>query len=148
MEEMTRRAALRLTAGVVAALGSASCAAGDAPDSPSGASAPMRSSKPSTSPPLRELVAVTAVPDGGVLDVSAAAGEPAYLIRSGDSIRLLSATCTHARCQVSWDASSLQFQCPCHSGRYDSQGQVVSGPPPRGLVDLQVVVDHGTVYLD
>jgi cytochrome b6-f complex iron-sulfur subunit len=103
---------------------------------------------PSTPSPRRELGAVMAVPDGGALDVSATAGEPAYLIRGGDSIRLLSATCTHARCQVSWNASSLQFQCPCHHGRYDSQGQVVSGPPPRALAELQVTVDNGTVYLD
>jgi Rieske Fe-S protein len=147
MEEMTRRAALRLTAGVVAALDSASCAAGEAPDNPSDASGSPRPSTASA-PALRELATVAAVPDGGVVEVTAAAGQPAYLLRSGDSIRLLSATCTHARCQVAWEAGSRQFQCPCHQGRYDSQGQVVSGPPPRALDDLPVVIDDGTVYLD
>jgi Rieske Fe-S protein len=146
MEEMTRRTALQLTAGAVAALGSASCA-GAAPDNPSDASGSPRRSTAST-PSLRELATVAAVPDGGVVEVTAAAGQPAYLLRSGDSIRLLSATCTHARCQVAWEAGSRQFHCPCHQGRYDSQGQVVSGPPPRALDDLPVVIDDGTVYLD
>jgi cytochrome b6-f complex iron-sulfur subunit len=147
MEEMTRRTALRLTAGAVVALGSASCAAGAAPDNPSGASGSPRPSTAST-PSLRELATVAVVPDGGVIEVTAAAGQPAYLLRSGDSIRLLSATCTHARCQVAWVANSRQFQCPCHQGRYDSQGQVVSGPPPRALDDLPVVINEGTIYLD
>jgi Rieske Fe-S protein len=147
MEEMTRRTALQLAAGAVAALGSASCAASAAPDNASDASGSPRRPTAST-PSLRELATVAAVPDGGVVEVTAAAGQPAYLLRSGDSIRLLSATCTHARCQVSWEADSRQFQCPCHQGRYDSQGQVVSGPPPRALDDLPVVIDDGTVYLD
>ena len=80
--------------------------------------------------------------------MSAAAGEPAYLIRSGDTIRALSATCTHARCTVAWQASSRQFRCPCHRGTYDSQGSVVSGPPPRALDELQIVVENGTAYLE
>jgi cytochrome b6-f complex iron-sulfur subunit len=88
------------------------------------------------------------VPDGEAVDVSAAAGEPAYLIRSGDTIRALSATCTHARCTVAWQASSRQFRCPCHRGTYDSQGSVLSGPPPRALDELQIVVENGTAYLE
>jgi Rieske Fe-S protein len=95
----------------------------------------------------RELTAVAAVPDGEAVDVSAAAGEPAYLIRSGDTIRALSATCTHARCAVSWQVNSRQFHCPCHRGSFDSQGSVVSGPPPRALDELPIVVENGMAYL-
>src|SRR4029453_1891247 len=108
MEELTRRTALQLAAGAVAALGSASCAASAAPDNPSDASGSPRRSTAST-PSLRELATVATVPDGGVVEGTAAAGQPAYLLRSGDSIRLLSATCTHARCQVAWEAGSRQF---------------------------------------
>lgn len=96
----------------------------------------------------RELAAVAAVPDGEAVDVSAAAGEPAYLIRRGDSIRALSATCTHARCTVAWQPSSRQFHCPCHRGSFDSQGSVLSGPPPRALDQLPIVVEDGTAYLE
>ena len=79
--------------------------------------------------------------------MSVAAGEPAYLVRSGDTIRALSATCTHARCAVAWQASSRQFLCPCHRGSFDSQGSVVGGPPPRALDELRIVVENGMAYL-
>jgi Rieske Fe-S protein len=150
MHDMTRRDALRLTAGLgVAALGTAGCGGGPGSDRSSGSSEAPRPSEPTTTlAPRRELAAVAAVPDGEVLDVSPAAGEPAYLVRNGNAIRALSATCTHARCTVAWQPNSRQFQCPCHRGTYDPQGMVVSGPPPRPLDELQIVVVNGTVYLE
>jgi Rieske Fe-S protein len=152
MGAMTRRDALRLTAaGGLAALASAGCMGDTGSDRSSGGSEASRSAAlptPSSLPSRRELAALAAVPDGGALDVSSAAGDPAYLIRNGDSIRALSATCTHARCTVGWEASSRQFRCPCHRGTYDDQGQVISGPPPGALRELRVVVDDGVVYLD
>ena len=84
---------------------------------------------------------------GEAVDVSVAAGEPAYLIRTGDRIRALSATCTHARRAVAWLASSRQFLCPCHRSSFDSQRSVVSGPPSRALDELPIVVEKGMAYL-
>jgi Rieske Fe-S protein len=146
VEQVTRRDALRLTAGVVAAMGSVSCSARSEPDDQSGTSETPRSSTTTSS--RRVLAAVTTVPDDGVLDVTATAGEPAYLIRSNDAIRAVSATCTHANCRVSWQPSGRHFRCPCHGGTYDPQGLVLGGPPPRALEELPVVIDDGNVYLD
>ena len=149
MSDMTRRDALRLTAGLsVAALGTVGCGGSPGSDRPAGNGELPRSTELMTPESRRELAAFAAVPDGEALDVSEAAGEPAYLIRSGDSVRVLSATCTHARCTVAWQLSSRQFRCPCHRGTYDSDGTVVSGPPPRALDRLRVVVENGTVYLE
>jgi Rieske Fe-S protein len=150
MRELTRRDALRLSAGLgVAALASAGCGGHSGSDSSSSGSGVPRTSEPTTTVPARrELATVAAVPDGEAVDVSAAAGEPAYLVRSGDSVRALSATCTHARCTVAWDASSRQFQCPCHRGTYSQHGSVISGPPPRALDELPIVVENETVYLE
>lgn len=44
-----------------------------------------------------------------------------------------SAICTHAGCLVDWDAEKEQIVCPCHSGVFDSEGNVISGIPPRSL---------------
>lgn len=141
-DELSRRAALKLAAGCgVAALGSAGCT-GTESATTTGATAPGQ-----PTPSRRELAAVATVPDGAPVDVSTAAGEPAYLVRRGDSVRALSATCTHASCRVTWQADSQRFQCPCHHGAYDAQGVVISGPPPRALKELPVIVDAGTVYL-
>jgi len=148
MRDVGRRDALRLTAGLAVLLATAGlrgCPRPDLPYADGGAARPPEAT--TTRPSRRELAAIAAVPDGGAVDVSAAAGEPAYLIRSGDTVRALSATCTHANCAVSWQANSRQFHCPCHRGSFDSQGSVLSGPPPRPLDELQIVVENGTAYL-
>jgi Rieske Fe-S protein len=150
VDEITRRDTLRLAAGCgVAALGLAGCTGSTEPNRPSAVSETVRSPDASTTSPSRREVAVAeSVPDGAVLDVTAAAGEPAYLVRNGDAIRLVSATCTHANCRVAWQASEQHFRCPCHGGTYDLQGMVLSGPPPRALEELPVAVADGKVYLE
>ena len=150
MREVTRRDVLRVTAGLgVAALSTAGCGGSSPDERASGTSETQRPAEPTTTPASRrELASVAALPDGEPVDVSSAAGEPAYLTRTGDSIRALSATCTHARCTVAWQSASRQFQCPCHRGTYDPQGTVISGPPPRALDELPIVVENGTVYLE
>lgn len=44
---------------------------------------------------------------------------------------VLDGRCTHAGCPVA--RSEEGFACPCHGGRYDAQGNVLSGPPPKAL---------------
>jgi Rieske Fe-S protein len=150
--EQTRRDALRVLAG--AGLGAGLMAVADhgwsarASDDSPAPCATESSASPSPSVSRgREVAPVSDVPARGALDVSAAVGEPAYLVRSGASVRLLSAICTHAECLAAWAPDDRQFQCPCHLGVYDQQGTVVSGPPPRPLDELPTVVEAGTVYL-
>jgi Rieske Fe-S protein len=151
VDELTRRDTLRLTVGCgVAAMGLVSCADTSESNRPATAAETVRSANGSTtaSPSRREVAAVASVPDGGVLDVTEPAGEPAYLVRRGDAIRLVSATCTHASCRVSWQPRDRHFRCPCHGGAYDQQGMVLSGPPPRALEELPVDIADGKVYLE
>ena len=64
-----------------------------------------------------------------------------FLVRDGDDVRALSATCTHLGCQVRWDRDAKRFLCPCHGGAYDAHGRVIEGPPPRPLDAVAVRVD-------
>jgi quinol---cytochrome c reductase iron-sulfur subunit, bacillus type len=64
-----------------------------------------------------------------------------FLVRDGDHVRALSATCTHLGCQVRWDRDRKRFLCPCHGGEYDAQGRVIAGPPPRPLDTIEARVD-------
>ena len=64
-----------------------------------------------------------------------------FLVRDGDGVKALSATCTHLGCQVRWERERKQFLCPCHGGVYDVQGRVLDGPPPRPLDSVDVRVD-------
>lgn len=44
-----------------------------------------------------------------------------------------SAICTHEGCTVTYMAAQTAIWCPCHDGRFDLNGRVLSGPPPRPL---------------
>lgn len=84
-----------------------------------------------------------------VLSVSRADGwyrerarQTVFLVRAGDhEVKAFSATCTHLGCQVRWDGDAKKFNCPCHGGAYDADGQVIDGPPPRGLDRIETRVD-------
>ena len=51
------------------------------------------------------------------------ARETVFLVWDGDdTVRAMSATCTHLGCQVQWDGEGKKFQCPCHGGVYAADG--------------------------
>jgi menaquinol-cytochrome c reductase iron-sulfur subunit len=60
-----------------------------------------------------------------------------YVIRNGNSARVLSATCPHLGCPVDYDARSRHFECPCHRSVFALDGDRLSGPAPRGLDPLE-----------
>jgi cytochrome b6-f complex iron-sulfur subunit len=73
-----------------------------------------------------------------IFKFGAAAG---ILINTADGKLLaFSATCTHLACTVTWQAETSTMYCPCHNGRFDLAGQVISGPPPAPLEAYQVDV--------
>ena len=60
--------------------------------------------------------------------------KPGIVVRTADGeIRAFSAVCTHLDCTVQYKTDTSQLWCACHNGTYDLGGNVVSGPPPRGL---------------
>ena len=46
-----------------------------------------------------------------------------------------SAKCTHEGCTVTFLPGQSVIWCPCHDGRFDLNGRVLSGPPPRPLTE-------------
>jgi thiosulfate dehydrogenase [quinone] large subunit len=85
--------------------------------------------------------AASSVPVGGGLSVANPAdGSPAWVVHtSGSTFVAFSAICTHAGCTVQYDASNVQFVCPCHGGVFDARtGQVLQGPPPTPLPSIPV----------
>jgi len=60
--------------------------------------------------------------------------KPAIVVRSADGeLSAFSAVCSHLECTVQFKTDTSQIWCACHNGLYDLAGNVVSGPPPRGL---------------
>ncbi|MBC8391417.1 MAG: ubiquinol-cytochrome c reductase iron-sulfur subunit [Deltaproteobacteria bacterium] len=67
----------------------------------------------------------------------------------GGQIKVFSSTCTHLACNVIWREESGVFECPCHSGRFNAEGQPIAGPPARPLSVLDHKIEDGSlmVYL-
>ena len=65
------------------------------------------------------------------------------------NIKVFSSTCTHLACNVIWQAETNQFICPCHSGRFDSNGNPASGPPtkPLSVFEHKIEEDNLLVYM-
>lgn len=55
-------------------------------------------------------------------------------------LKAFSAVCTHLNCTVQYDSDASIIWCACHNGKFDLNGQVISGPPPRPLDAYQVNV--------
>ena len=73
---------------------------------------------------------------------------PFYVVRlDGKRVVAHSAVCTHLRCILGFDRERHVLTCPCHDGRFDLSGQVLSGPPPRPLTSYSVSVRAGEVFV-
>ena len=48
--------------------------------------------------------------------------------------------CTHLNCPYYWNKEKQIFQCPCHGGDFDINGNVIAGPPPRPLDRLEFTI--------
>lgn len=99
-------------------------------------------------PPEQEEAVVTSVNLGPAKDFVPNSGKifrfgskPGIIIRGADGkFRAFYATCTHLDCIVQFDGKAGDIWCACHGGRFDLNGQNISGPPPRPLSPLAVNV--------
>jgi cytochrome b6-f complex iron-sulfur subunit len=65
---------------------------------------------------------------------------PVIVVHLGKGFKAFNATCTHLGCLVKWDSESNKFICPCHEGSYNSDGQVIAGPPPMPLKKCNITM--------
>ena len=70
------------------------------------------------------------------------------VIRTGtSSFVALSALCTHQGCTVGYNSSSKELVCPCHGGTFDTNGNVLGGPPPKALQKFTVTQSGNTLTI-
>jgi cytochrome b6-f complex iron-sulfur subunit len=60
-------------------------------------------------------------------------GQRVIVFQSEDQLYAFSAKCTHEGCTVTYLPGQSVVWCPCHDGRFDLTGRVLSGPPPQPL---------------
>lgn len=83
---------------------------------------------------------------GAVVSVNA---KPVLVVNTkAGGLKAFSAVCPHLGCVVSWDDKKSVIHCPCHEGIFNATtGEVVSGPPPRGLPAYELAVKDGKVLI-
>ncbi len=55
--------------------------------------------------------------------------------------------CPHLGCGINWDENSGNFVCPCHDSFFDIEGNVLSGPSPRGMDTLETEIKDGKIFV-
>ncbi len=73
--------------------------------------------------------------------------EPVWILNLPRGFVGMSAFCTHKACVIKWRDSRRLFECPCHDGRFDEHGNVVSGPPRRALTHYRVALVGDEIYV-
>lgn len=74
-------------------------------------------------------------------------GEPTLVVHHQGEWKGFSAVCPHLGCIVRWQKAEGKILCPCHAARFDTDGNRISGPPPRGLTRYRVEVVENSVRL-
>lgn len=77
---------------------------------------------------------------------STVAQSSVYVLPTANGIpRVLSSVCPHLGCSVRWIEKQDHFVCPCHGGTFTADGVHVSGPPLRGMDELESKVENGVL---
>lgn len=72
-----------------------------------------------------------------------------YLRRREDgTVQALSAICPHLGCYVAYNAGEGQFQCPCHTSKFQVDGErVLPCVSPRRMDELEVEIREDKVWV-
>lgn len=62
-------------------------------------------------------------------------------------LKAFTAICTHLACTVNYDNETETIHCPCHNGRFDLAGNVLSGPPPAPLEEYDVEISGDVIFV-
>jgi Rieske Fe-S protein len=74
--------------------------------------------------------------------------KPVYVVTAADGgPRVLSSVCPHLGCTVAWNEARGQFLSPCHNGVFAADGAFISGPPPRGMDELESRIRDGRLQV-
>jgi len=74
--------------------------------------------------------------------------ERTFILRTEGGFLAISAICTHLHCIVNWNEMLKKFECPCHGAKFNQNGEVLEGPPPRPLDLYKLQMVAGNVVVD
>lgn len=71
-----------------------------------------------------------------------------YVLRKDtNEVVVFSNWCTHLSCRVTWHDDVMEYICPCHDGRFDKSGEIISGPQPRPLDRYETKTEDGNLAI-
>ncbi len=97
------------------------------------------------------VAALAGMGAGEVRELKPGGGYPNLLLLApspGGDWRAVTAHCPHKGCVVGWNATAIEWQCPCHGSRFGADGQLYGGPATRPLSAAPVHVEGGVLVID
>ena len=116
--------------------------------SPPSSATPTRWPKPRSLPSRRWARRAPSPPAGDALYFDYEEAPAALILLKDGTPKAFYLACTHFGCITKWQVEEQIFFCPCHSGAFGPDGAVVAGPPPKPLVELKVVAEGDTLYVE
>ena len=74
--------------------------------------------------------------------------ERSFILRTGEGFLAISGVCPHLHCIVNWNEVLKKFECPCHGAKFNQNGEVLEGPPPRPLDLYKLQMVEGKLVID
>lgn len=102
-------------------------------------------------PPVKKIASIESLKVNDFITFQyPAKGDTCILVRlEQNKFVAFSNKCTHLMCPVIPKVEEKKFYCPCHAGFFDlATGNVLSGPPPRGLARVKLKFMGGDIYAD
>jgi len=96
--------------------------------------------------PAELRLPLSQVPVGARQDLQLG-GTPIELLRTEAGVEARSLLCPHMGCRVVWRDQEGEYFCPCHEGRFDPEGTVVSGPPPKPLRQIPARIEGDQIVV-
>ncbi len=94
-----------------------------------------------------EIQGAAALAPGDSLGFDLPEGKRGLLVHTADGFRAYDRACPHLGCPVLWSAATGRLECPCHAAAFDAvTGDVLRGPPPRGLTMIELVKKAGSLF--
>lgn len=70
-----------------------------------------------------------------------------WVYSGAEGLYAISSVCTHLGCVVLKNEND--YFCPCHGSRFNPEGKVISGPAPRPLIYLELILSpDGQLVVD
>jgi len=88
------------------------------------------------------------IPSDKPLEIKDPQGRKVLLLRkSRVELLAIGTICSHLGCTVFYRPEKKIFECPCHQGVFDGEGNPVSGPPQRPLTHYPTYIKEGKVFI-